>query len=317
MDSKDRGTEKSESEHVRLIKLQHSLKYTDDPDKKAGIKAEMSAIAENLRREFKPEISLKNRIPHPLVHITDPQDIDLTQLGPSILPKEFPPADKYAGIGTVKANANKTYNWMKPREGNEYFAFWPLSRSGDFPDCTTTGQEYDWNGEAGSRFWYYFERESCLGMCAVANIFEFTLPKVDRRSYIRWGAHCIFNAPTQWYTNCEEPMVRIEWAYHESPFGVGFPVDYRIGFTTDNFLFINEDNLWQLTALKQSIRYYEGVMLVEPGIAAKVYVGLSMNLASGDDGTISTVHLGGAGDMFRIGALNWDGIKYEITPVEE
>ena len=181
----------------------------------------------------------------------------------------------------------------------------------------TTGEEYDWNGEAGSRFWYYLVRKSYRDLSAVANIFEFTLPKVDRRSYIRWGAHCIFNAPSQWYTNCEEPLVRMEWAYHESPIGMGFPVEYRIGFTTDNFLFINENNIWRLSDLKHSTRYYEGVMLVEPGIAAKVHIGLSMSLHSGDDGMISTVHIRGAGDMFRIGALNWDGIKYEIIPVEE
>ena len=278
----------------------------------------MSAIADNLGRQLQPEKSLKNKLPHPLVHPTPPpEDLPLIRLGPSFLPREFPPADKYSGIGTVKANANKTYDWVKPSVGNEHFAFWPLSRSGEFPDSTTTGEEYDWNGEAGSRFWYYLERESREDMCAVANIFEFTLPKVDRRSYIRWGAHCIFNAPSQWYTNCEEPFIRIEWAYHESPFGIGFPVDYRIGFTYDNILYIKEDNLWQLLALKQSTRYYEGVMLVEPGIAAKVHVGLSISLHSGDDGTISTAHIGGAGDMFRIGALNWDGIKYEITPVEE
>lgn len=312
---------KSESDYANLIRLDYKLRETSEVNEKARIRVEMSLLAKSIRNSK----DMRSPSGTNLTHITGGGpgligDMECRKFEGRVLPHSILPdgeqSDQIDMVGTVQASACKTYHWLVPPTQDDGYAFWPLSKDGLFPSSTTGGEEFDWAGESGARFWYHLRRNDWDDFSAVACVLEFTLPECPRTGIYRWGTHCNFFAPTDWYTDSAKAILKGEWAFHASPDGGSFPTDYRSEFLYKNFLFLKEVGISELGGVKTSSSYIEGTMNVQRGVAPKVFVGMSLSFYCTRHEIVSTAHLGGAGDYFRFGGSNWDGVKYEIIPTE-
>jgi hypothetical protein len=219
---------------------------------------------------------------------------------PQLLPSE--PAGRPLGgggcnlfwIGVVRASSFREYRWSTGGNGRGRIVFWPLWNTAEVPSSTqTTG----WTNDIGSNFWGKFDEPpgpifDLTGWVRSAGVLRFRFPPPPCEVTLCWGTWARADRGLPWTFAADYGRISTEWWVHEAPNGSGFPGSSSYSVEVSGLY----ASTYGGTVSRDRIPM-EGCFTVRAGVAARVYLGASLEVVA-RDGHVSTIDTVGVGDHF-------------------
>ena len=213
--------------------------------------------------------------------------------------------------GQVQASGFMQYNWAHSEGGFGDTVFWPLS---DNPTSVPSGTFMgDWTGETGAQFFGNLVTHSNPGIdhsqsFAVAGVLQFTLPAPDCASVVYWATTGRVSKEGPWTFNSDWGVIWTQWVLRESPAGHDFPVHFEIAsaFTLFSDGLYGESDVPESSWKTYVSQDFNRSFRVQPGVEAKIYLGISLMIQGRGDGNVTT------GILDRLSFDN--GITFMMVP---